>query len=885
MNEATIEQLWEIAGFTPNDNQREAILHTDGPLFLTAGPGSGKTRVLLWRTLNLIVFHGVQPEEIYLSTFTEKAARQLRDGLRTLLGRASNKTNQAYDISGMAIGTVHSICRRIITDNRFSEGGERSHAPKLLDELAQFFKIYKRAFWTQLYEAGGFEDEETATLTINAFFNNMTKDGPKRSRLTAVKEVIGLFNRFSEECFDPSGCETKDEILNKLITMYEFYLTDLNSDPLIKTVDFSLLQIAAFNHISALDDSGTIFKHIIIDEYQDTNTIQEKIFFALAKGHTNICVVGDDDQALYRFRGATVENLVGFSERCETAIGVKPKRIDLSINYRSRKKIVDAYSSFIDLIDWRKEPPQKGFYRIADKNIRAHRSGEEPALLVTSHTKKEIVYREIAEFVYQLKISKKIEDYSQIAFLFPSVKTPRVQDYKKAFDELNEEKDLIGTPDELKIYAPRAGRFLEVEEAMALWGLMQIVFCGEDSEETEIRLSAAFIEWMELCRDLANRLCKEDKQLEQYIADRRAELALILKDYGILMQAAENNKLSFDDPFPQSMIRAFSDAPGLSARGKKNLSNKYFINSVKHKETEGKPYTVGYIISRGTSLDWTVLDLFHQLCGFSHFRKMFELAQNGLDEGPICNLALISDYLARFMEEYSTLISAPKFKDNSFYHNFFHSFTFALFRLDETEYENPDNPFPKGRISFLTIHQSKGLEFPVVVLGNLRRTERSDQKEIIIRSLLEKEGEPLDKIAKFDNMRMFYVAMSRAKNVLVLPRFTTTRSEHKTPYPDQLYSTDEFKSFLSSQEFPLIEKFDMACLPDAQLEKEDLGKTYSYTSDFFLYERCPRQYMIFKQYDFVPSRSQTMFFGSLIHRTIEDLHNILIKERKKDALL
>lgn len=74
----SIEHLWEIAGFKPNDQQREAILHVDGPLYLPAGPGSGKTRVLLWRTLNLIVFYGVNPHEIYLSTFTKKAAHQLQ---------------------------------------------------------------------------------------------------------------------------------------------------------------------------------------------------------------------------------------------------------------------------------------------------------------------------------------------------------------------------------------------------------------------------------------------------------------------------------------------------------------------------------------------------------------------------------------------------------------------------------------------------------------------------------------------------------------------------------------------------------------------------------------------------------------------------------------
>src|SRR6516225_4345516 len=105
-----IQTLWGRANFSPSRRQREAILHTEGPLFLTAGPGSGKTRVLLWRTLNLIVFHDVPPEEIFLGTFTEKAARRLRQGLTAYLSDATRLTRQPYDLSRMPIGAVHSIC-------------------------------------------------------------------------------------------------------------------------------------------------------------------------------------------------------------------------------------------------------------------------------------------------------------------------------------------------------------------------------------------------------------------------------------------------------------------------------------------------------------------------------------------------------------------------------------------------------------------------------------------------------------------------------------------------------------------------------------------------------------------------------------------------------
>lgn len=104
-----LKVLWREFGFEPNHEQREAILHEDGPLFLPAGPGSGKTRVLLWRAINLITTNCVKPEEIFLSTFTEKAALQLRNGLRTLLSAVSEKTGTPYDTAKLYVGTIHSL--------------------------------------------------------------------------------------------------------------------------------------------------------------------------------------------------------------------------------------------------------------------------------------------------------------------------------------------------------------------------------------------------------------------------------------------------------------------------------------------------------------------------------------------------------------------------------------------------------------------------------------------------------------------------------------------------------------------------------------------------------------------------------------------------------
>jgi DNA helicase-2/ATP-dependent DNA helicase PcrA len=238
----TLDYLWSKTGFKPNKKQELAIKSVEGPLFLTAGPGSGKTRVLLWRTLNLIVFNNIHPKEIFLSTFTEKAALQLKDGLRSLLGHVTNVTGTPYDISGMALGTVHSICLSIFSDRRFSDSGDRIHPPVLMEELSQYFYIYNKRYWTELCLYAGFEDEPSGTMELNRIFTGF----PRESRHLAATKLIELFNRFSEECLDPDKVKSSKPEEKLLLKLYRKYLYDLNDHPYIKQVDFFFITKICF---------------------------------------------------------------------------------------------------------------------------------------------------------------------------------------------------------------------------------------------------------------------------------------------------------------------------------------------------------------------------------------------------------------------------------------------------------------------------------------------------------------------------------------------------------------------------------------------------------------------------------------------------------------
>lgn len=318
------------------------------------------------------------------------------------------------------------------------------------------------------------------------------------------------------------------------------------------------------------------------------------------------------------------------------------------------------------------------------------------------------------------------------------------------------------------------------------------------------------------------------------------------------------------------MKRPLVEASGLSERARRILTSAYFDRLVARRSAEGSPYSLSAVLNRAVSIDWSLLDLFYRICGFRHFRAMFDLAETGRDEGPICNLGLISQYLTRFMDDYVYVLTAYNFQDNRLTNRFFGSFLFALYRLGESEYENVDDPFPRGRIPFLTIHQSKGLEFPVVVLPNPRKN--INQPSIIektVRPFFQRdEGEPLDRMSQFDVMRMFYVALSRAENLLVLGHLQAKGQ----------YVSPPFREMLNAG-VPRIHQLDLDTVPSAGIEDDPLPRPYSYTADFQAYKKCPRQYMVFRKYGFAASRSQTMFFGSLVHQTLEDLHNHLIAQR------
>ena len=305
-----------------NDQQKQAVLTTETPLLIIAGPGSGKSKTLIERTIHLIVDKKVPAENILLATFTEKAAKEL-------ITRISNRALElgvTVNISDMLIGTLHSIFLRILDEYRQYTPLKRNY--RKLDAFEQQYLIYMR------HER--FVDVEGIDWLINS---------KAMSYWSSAKTISSLVDKVAEDNIDLDLlAKCNDEKLRALAEVTRIYRTILEEE---NAIDFSLIQTYFWNLLKndkILEELRRRIRYIMIDEYQDTNVVQEQILLKIAAQHHRICVVGDDDQALYRFRGATVENILRFQEKFPSEC----QKIELFKNYRSHYDIIDFYNRWMN---------------------------------------------------------------------------------------------------------------------------------------------------------------------------------------------------------------------------------------------------------------------------------------------------------------------------------------------------------------------------------------------------------------------------------------------------------------------------------------------------------------------------------------------------------
>ena len=270
-------------------------------------------------------------------------------------------------------------------------------------------------------------------------------------------------------------------------------------------------------------------------------------------------------------------------------------------------------------------------------------------------------------------------------------------------------------------------------------------------------------------------------------------------------------------------------------------------------------------LDEGEALDLRPADYFYHLIALDPFKSAVR------NENAARNLAIFSQLLNVFQSYYHYTVVTHRNREILRFH-FFNSFLRLLNDGGINEYEDPDQPFPKGHVQVMTVHQAKGLEFPVVVVGSLS-TQLSSPKQIdrdLAPFYHRPPFEPENRITLFDRMRLHYVAFSRPQKVLVL-------TAHEAPKV-------HFNSIWQGlPQWPYVQKELLAAQRFELRERMPVKKTYSFTGDLRIYETCPRQYQFFRDYDFTPSRSAVIFFGLLVHQTIEEIHRIAL-DRKLDTL-
>ena len=299
---------------TLNEQQREAVFHTEGPLLILAGAGSGKTRVLTHRIAYLIQEKDVAPWNILAITFTNKAAGEMRERVDRLVD---------FGAQDVWVSTFHSACVRIL----------RRHIERL---------GYDRNF--TIYDT---DDQKTLMKDVCRSINIDTKQFKERMLLSAISSA-------KNEMVTPSefeGMAGGDYVKKKTAEVYWEYERQLKSNNALDFDDLLLKTVQLFQDCpDVLELYQERFHYIMVDEYQDTNTVQFKFISLLAAKHHNLCVVGDDDQSIYKFRGANIRNILNFEQEFLDATVIK-----LEQNYRSTETILDAANAVIKNNSGRKD--------------------------------------------------------------------------------------------------------------------------------------------------------------------------------------------------------------------------------------------------------------------------------------------------------------------------------------------------------------------------------------------------------------------------------------------------------------------------------------------------------------------------------------------------
>ena len=352
-----------------NEPQREAVIHKDGPMIIIAGAGSGKTRVLTYRIAHLMN-QGVDSFNILSLTFTNKAAREMKERIGSVVGESEAKN--------LWMGTFHSVFARILRSEGHHLGFpsnftiyDTQDAVRLLSSIIKEMALDKDLYKPKqvLSRISSFKN---SLITVKAYFNDPDlMEADKQAQRPKMGEI---YHQYVERCFKAGSMDFDDLLLrtNELLTRFPEVLAKYQQR----------------------------FKYILVDEYQDTNHSQYLIVRALADRFQNICVVGDDSQSIYAFRGANIQNILNFQKNYEDV-----KIFKLEQNYRSSNNIVEAANSVI----------QKNKTRLDKEVFTDNEDGEKIKVMRTITEVKE--GRFVANSIFETKMNNQLQNSDFAVFI------------------------------------------------------------------------------------------------------------------------------------------------------------------------------------------------------------------------------------------------------------------------------------------------------------------------------------------------------------------------------------------------------------------------------------------------------------------------------------
>ena len=606
-----------------NSVQKEAVQAVKGPVLIFAGAGSGTTRVLTHKLFHLVNENIYSPEEILCVTFTNKAAKEMKSRVIDLLGKPSN----------LSIGTFHSICVKILREDIQEIGFSRN------------FVIYD-------------VKDQLDLIRIILDKYNITKN------VTTPAQVRHQISYFKSKMITPKNQEKKARTtIEKTIAMiYNEYQKSLKLNDAADFDDLLLYPLEIFkSNPTILEKYQKRWKYILVDEYQDTNQSQFKFLTYLAKKHKNICVVGDDDQSIYGWRGADISNILGFEKHFK-----KCKVFTLEKNYRSTQQILDAATSVVSNNEKR-----------AIKNLSANNSDGELIGLMETVDEQEEASAIVSALEKEIKLNKRI--FNQFAVLYRT--NAQSRSLEDSFRRMGIPYNIVGNI-----------RFYDRAEVKNVLAYLRIIINLKDT--ISLRRVINFP-----ARGIGAKTM--DKCVEQAIGDK-IELFDVLKE-------------------PKKM----------KIRGKQSDALfKFYKLITKYHELRNK--LSASELARSLVEESGILEYFKKINDSDSKERADNIAELLTSIEEFC-LRQPGATLSDFIEDVALLSDIDNWNDS------------------------------ENRVTLMTVHSSKGLEFPVVFIAGL-----DDGLFPLYRSLDSKEDIE-------EERRLFYVAVTRAKERVFLLYATNRR--------------------------------------------------------------------------------------------------------------